>query len=111
MRQRNQTLAEVIVIVLVARDLQDRRNFVEAPALYRRPGHGEGARVLDRDRYLDRAAVGRELPALDRVDLRGVRRAIGIDEGFVVLADGIDDKRIAFIVPHGLAIPGRFDVS
>jgi hypothetical protein len=68
-------LVEEVAVVLIAGHGQDRRVFDTPPALYRLPGRGECARIFDEDSHLDALTIGRELPALGHVDLRGVRRA------------------------------------
>jgi hypothetical protein len=73
---RHQPLAEEIAVVFVARDRRDWCVFDAAPALYRRPGCCKGARVLDKDQYIDRLAVGREFPALYHMELVSMRRAV-----------------------------------
>ena len=56
--QRYQPVVKEIAVVLVARASRERRIFDAAPALYRDPGHRKGARVLDKERNVDRLAIG-----------------------------------------------------
>src|SRR5260370_943412 len=82
-----------------------------APALYRRPGHPKGARILDKDRNVNRHAIGREPPALHHVELVGMRRAVVIDEGLGRNANGVDDQRVAvLVVADGFTVPGGLHI-
>jgi hypothetical protein len=47
--------------------------------------------------------------AFDDVESFRVRCAVPVDHGIPsdLDAHGIDDQRVAFIVPHGIAVPGR----
>ena len=56
------------------------------------------------------AASGSKQPiSFDHVQSLGVRRAIPVDHGIPpdLHAHGIDNQRVAFIVAHGVAVPGR----
>src|SRR5439155_21911826 len=48
------------------------------------------------------------LPALDDVQPLGVWRAVIVDKGLVVEADGIDHQLVALVTADRLAIPGEF---
>src|SRR5438132_351443 len=60
--QRYQPVVKEIAVILVARGSRERRVFDAAPALYCHPGRRKSARVLDKDRDIDRLAVGRKFP-------------------------------------------------
>ena len=70
-----------------------------------RPGLIECVGVRDREGHFKRLVAVDLFLALDHMQLLGVRRAVGIDDGLVVLRDGIDDERVAFVVPDRLAVP------
>src|SRR5262249_32504743 len=98
LRQRNQPLVKEIAVVLVACGRPERRILHAAPALDCHPGHREGARVLDKDRNVDRVAVGCKLPALPHMQLVGMRCAIVVDIGLGRNADCIDDESVTLLV-------------
>src|SRR5262245_64895083 len=104
-------MVEKIAVVLVARGRREWRVFNAAPALYRDPRHGEGSRVLYKDRNVDRPGIGCDLPTLHDVELFGMRRAVVVDKGLGRDTDGVDDERIAvLVVPNRLAIPRGFQI-
>src|SRR5271163_2782556 len=69
------------------------------------PGLIEGVGIVHHEgRFQTPAALGHG-PALDHVQLVGMRRAVGIDDRLGVLPNGVDDQGIAFIMSDRLAIP------
>src|SRR5438034_10810837 len=70
--QRYQPVVKEIAVVLVARGSRERRVFDAAPALYCHPGRRKSARVLDKDRNIDRLAIGCEFPTLHHMELIGM---------------------------------------
>src|SRR5262245_51033298 len=97
-RDREQTLIEVILVVLGA-DCLDQRIGDLAPALDQIERLVERVGVVDLDERLDPVAVGRELDALGDVQLLGERRAEIIDVAVLGLQpDGVDEQRIAVLV-------------
>src|ERR1700687_129647 len=114
-RDRNESLIEMIVVVFGANHFVE-RNFAGAlvalVTLNRVPRHCEGSGILDADFDLQRLAVIHDLETLHDVQLGRVRRAIIVDIGLVVHADGIDDKRVAvLIMPDGFPVPGRLRIG
>src|ERR1044071_3219776 len=65
---------------------------------------GQRSRVLDGEDVFDTPPM-RPRPALDRVQLLGVRCAAAVEPEFVVVADCIDDQSVAFPVAHRMAPP------
>src|SRR6516162_275801 len=107
LRKRLDLVAEIVGIILGASFLRERRRDA-LPALARRPRHVERTGVLDREIDLERLAAVEELEALHHMQLRGVRRAVGIDERLVVHADRVDHERIAALV---MATDSPYQVS
>jgi len=105
--ERRDVVAEEEVVVGFADVLDQRAAIDPPPMLDRRPRHVEGARIVDRDGYLQRLAAVGHLEALDDVNLVGVRRAVIVDERPVIEPDGIDDQLVAFVVTDGFAVPRR----
>src|SRR4051812_13005267 len=97
------------VVVLGARVL-DQRLLLAGIALPRLPGPIESLRVVHADHHFQGVAVFDEPPALGDMQLAGMRRAISVDESLGVLPNGIDDERIAFIVPDRISVPGWFRI-
>ena len=69
------------------------------------PGLIEGVGIVDHEGHFQPLAALGHGPALDHVQLVGVWRAVGIDDRLGILRDGVDDERIAFVVPDRLAVP------
>src|SRR6516162_10516257 len=109
LRKRLDLVAEIAGIVLGASFLRERRRNA-LPALARRPRRVERTGVLDREIDLERLAAVEELEALYHMQLRGVRRAVGIDKRLVVHADRVDHERVAALVmADRFAVPGRLE--
>src|SRR3989442_11170748 len=70
---------------------------------------GERAGIFDREVVLD-AAPARARPALDRVELLGVRCAAAGEPELVVVADGVNHPRVAFPGSNRMAPPIRHPV-
>src|SRR5689334_5532865 len=63
------------------------------------------ARVVDGELVDERSEVRAREP-LDGMELLGVRRAAAVEPELVVVADGIDDERVAFPTTDGVTVPG-----
>src|SRR5258706_3455619 len=98
-RHRANIEIENVLVVLGAAVFLDRSACGAIPALYGRPGHVEGVRVLDPDRVLELLAAIDQLEALDHVQLLGVRRAVIVDKGARVDPDRVDDELVALPMP------------
>src|SRR5262249_7006753 len=102
---------EVLAVVLRTGDFLKRRPHAP-PALQASIGHRKGPGILDVDRDIDRASIGRQFPAFDHMHLHGMGRAVIVGKGPVGLADGIDDERVAaFVMTDRFSVPGRFDIG
>src|ERR1700678_233525 len=69
------------------------------------PRRIEGIRIVNREDDLYEPTVLGHPPALDDVELFGVRRTVEIDERVLGLTNRIDDQRIALIMSDRLAVP------
>src|SRR5262245_12849799 len=81
-RLRDRVVVEIVGVVLGTDVLQHLARLPAPKSLDRRPGGGEGARIIDRDQDLHHVAALDELEALHHVQLIGMRRAVVVDEGF-----------------------------
>jgi hypothetical protein len=75
-----------------------------------RPLFIERVGVICGETHFECLAVINHFPMLYDMQFRGVECAVTVNEGFDVLADGIDDERIAFVAADRLSIPGRFRI-
>src|SRR5262245_16518334 len=67
---------------------------------------GERAWIVDREDVLD-TAPARARPPFDRVELLGVRCPAAVEPELVVVADRVDDERVAFPVTYRMSPPRR----
>src|SRR5262249_21668777 len=82
--------------------------------LERGPGHGEGARIIDRETHLvvlSAVRTGRHANALDHVFLGGMRRVENVYRRLVVEPDRIDDERVALEMADGIAVPAGLRIG
>src|SRR6266436_1941018 len=102
--KRCDVVTEVPDVVGLA-NVFNQRNADAPPRLDRRPGHVEGAGIVDGDEHLQRVAAIDHLEALDDVHLFGMRSAIIVDKRPVIQSDGVDHQLVALVMPHGFAVP------
>src|SRR5215471_8468225 len=111
LRNRNETLIEVILIVLGADHFVEWHfllTLVAPVTLTRIPWHRECTGVLNVNPDVQRLAAIDQLEALHDVELGRVGRSEIVDIGPVVKAYGVDHQRITvFIMTDGFAVPGR----
>src|SRR6202158_6519306 len=74
------------------------------------PWRREGTGILDVKIHLERLTVVDQMEALDDVKLRGMRRLEAVDGGPGIEPDGVDDKRVGFVMADRFAVPGRLHV-
>ena len=73
------------------------------------PRLGVGAWIVDRHVVAYRGLIGTgEL--LDGVELIGVRRRTAVNPEALVVANGVDDERVAFPPANGVAVVGRLQI-
>jgi hypothetical protein len=65
-----------------------------------RPGHVEGARIVDGHADLQCLAVVDQSETLDDMDLRRMWCALIVDESPVAQADRVNDQRVAFVMAN-----------
>src|SRR5947207_118213 len=90
-------IVEQIAVALRA-DLLDKLALHTPETSHSRPGLVVGVRILDPEDHFHGLAIVDHPPALDRMQLLGVRRAIVVDESLGVQPDRVDDERIAIVV-------------
>ena len=66
-------------------------------------GFVNAPRILERD--VEREVLAHAVDALDEVEILRVRQAARVEPRRVLVADGIDDQRIAFPLAHRVAVP------
>ena len=74
------------------------------------PGRMEGIRIVHREDDLDEPAVLDYPPALDDMELVGVRRAVKIEECVGVLRNRVDDERVALVMSDRFSVPRRLRI-
>src|SRR5882672_5779348 len=102
---RTDTLIQVIAIVLGTTLLFQRSSLHPPITLNCRPGHVEGAWIVDRHTDLQCLSVVDQAETFDDMDLGRVWRAVIVDESPVVQPNRVDDQRVAFIMADRLPVP------
>src|SRR5258706_12761846 len=77
----------------------------------RLPGRVERVRIVDRHEDFQLGAVLDQPPAFRDVQLSRMRRAVIVEEGLVVEADGVDDERVALVMADRISVPGGFRIG
>src|SRR6185503_15417775 len=70
----------------------------------RRPRFRERTRIFERD--VEREVLAHAVDALDEVEILRVRQAARVEPRGVLVADRVDDQRVAFPLAHCVAVPG-----
>lgn len=65
----------------------------------------ECGRIINDHGDVECLAVRRRGPPLLNMQVIAVRRAVFVDKGSGIQADGIDHQRVAFVVADGLPVP------
>ena len=75
------------------------------------PGLIEDVRIIHRENHFHPLAAVDHSPALDDVQLFGVRRAVDVGGGLGVQPDRIDDEAVAFVMADRFAIHEGFGLA
>src|SRR5882672_6773621 len=86
-RDRDFIIRSCRPVVLGADDFFEEPIVVGPVVRARRPRHGEGAGIVDRDEHFQALAVGCDAIALDDMNPIGMRRAEAVAVGLIVFAD------------------------
>src|SRR5258706_12028674 len=97
-----------IEIVLRAGKFRQRPLLNLVITLHGVPRHGEDFRVFYVQIDLEGLSALQDVEAFHGVELVAVWRAVIVDPGLIVHADGVDDQSIALIMADRFSVPGRF---